>query len=150
MRGTKPTHPRMRQLRYRIGHRSFHETELWIPLTMLFQRLLMIDGWQLAVDPGFPRSSPSPLSDGVELGGLGAPRAFLHGRFYTLLASGTGAIRNVLWGKSCHWRRIYWSTMQVRLRASDSGGATAKSRGEGCSADEARGLSFCWQIADSS
>lgn len=35
----------------------------------------MIDGWQLAVGPRFPRSSQSPLSDGVDLGGLGVPGA---------------------------------------------------------------------------
>lgn len=53
---------------YRGGDRSLHETESWIPLTLLSRRLLIIDGWQLAVDPRFPRSSPSPLSDRVDLG----------------------------------------------------------------------------------
>lgn len=40
----KPTHPRTREASIGSGHCSFHETESWIPLTLLSRRLLMIDG----------------------------------------------------------------------------------------------------------
>lgn len=46
----------------------------------------MIDSSTLAVDPRFPRSSRSPLSDGVDLDGLGVPGAH-PARSFSSLAS---------------------------------------------------------------